>query len=297
MTAPPPFQSLAPHAFAVAARALLDTPPPQGGVLAAALTGSAVELGRQDHVVNLEEAAHGLPLVCRAAGGPPTFAGAGVLALAWCVERQVEPARLINQACRPWLKLLRGLKVPVAFLGRDALSVPDAQVVQFMVTGTQRAYLLEARVAHHASLDVPGRPAFTAHKPGDRRPTVPLVNISRHVPADSQALLELLVDALGLRLAEVTVAPPAAEASVAPASWPTHGAGVMAPLGRVVSNGTAVAGPFFGSMGLTQAVERGRLAGLPAPEAVAAALGEPGAFVLGADAHHLVAALEQGRPP
>jgi len=249
------------------------------GVLVSALSGQCLDVGAWDLPPPGQTAFR------RAGGGAPMFAGDGVISVVMVIPRTVAPERILNQCCRPLLAWLKSRKIPASYGGRDALSVPDGQPVRFALTGTEAAFLVEARVAHSAGLDPLGWPAPVAVKPGDRRPSRTLVGLSRSVaPAVDDVVAELreVLQPLGPRLPDAYVAESDDVVGEAP------GAVVKAPIGDVWArkDGTVV-GPFHASVGLVE-----RIRTLTLSERVREALAEPGAFVWGADAEHLAAALE-----
>jgi hypothetical protein len=237
--------------------------------------------------------------VVRATGGVEGFAGPGVLALAWVLPRDVlvTPEKLLNTACRPLLHWLKSLKVPASYFGRDVLALPDGEVVRLGLTATSSTWLLEARVAWTSSLDVPGAPLPVWKKPGDRKVCGTLVSVSRQVPTDGEAALAGLMDTLRQAGVEVlSQADVVAVEAPPPTEEAGFGAGVEAPLGRVRARADGwVVGPYFASLGLPGDVQRGMTAHGNAGRAVLEALAVPGAFLLGADAEHLVAALREAR--
>lgn len=259
------------HLGALGRRVLLESR--GAGAVVCPLTGSALEVGAWDVPPS------GLTAVRRAGGGRPMFAGAGVVVGMLRVPRAGDgPERVVARVARGLLGWLKGMRVPVAYFGRDALTVGGFEPVRFSLTGTGDAFLVDIRVGLEVPLDHPALPVPTGANPGEQKPSRALVASSRHV-ATGEAFLAGLLQALGIGLA---VAVPEGGDDVVHGVQPAGG--VMAPIGRVWLHEGRLTGPFHASRGLVDDVAAGLL---PSD-----ALAKPGAFIWGADAGDLQAALE-----
>lgn len=253
-------------------RVLLQSGSAQGAVVCA-LTGRFVDVGAWDETPN------DVATSVRAGGGRPMFAGDGVVAALVRLPRVTTVERMLNQLARPLIAWLKSMKVPASYFGRDALTSVDNEPVRFSVTGNAEAFLVDIRVALSAGLDVETpRP----QKPGDQKPSRPLVELSSKVTT-GDAFLMALQEVLGPSLSvDAPAATPVQRHAVKKVATP------IGPIG-VTTDGMLV-GPFHASLGLVERIAS--LRHLGAEAAVTTALVEPGAFVLGADGGHLVAALE-----